>query len=96
MRDRAEICVVVVDGLCPRGDGPPGRDLEHVGSKAAVGEAQVERGGPRVALELEVSDFGDIGSLRDRVGDGALDQRLVAQRLLVGPRRGDDLLVERV
>ena len=78
------------------GDRAAGGDLEHVRGEAAVGEAQVERGRARVALEVEVRDLGDLGPVWHRVRDRALHQRLVAHRLLVGPRRRDDLLLERV
>ena len=86
--------VVAVDRPRPAGDRAAGGDLEHVGREAAVGEAQVERCGMRIALVLQVGDLGDLGVGRDRVGDRALDQRLVAQASLIGPGGRDDLLIE--
>ncbi len=49
-----------------------------------------------VALEVEVGDVCDLGSGGHRVVDRALDQRLVAEGVVVGPRGRDDRLVERV
>jgi len=51
--------VVAVDRLGPRGDRPPGGDLEHVRREATVGHTQVERRRVRVAVELKVCDLGD-------------------------------------
>ena len=83
MRDRPQVGVAAVDGLRPRGDRPARGDLEHVGRKPPVGEAQVQRGAARVALELEIGDLGWAGPFRQGVGDRALDERLVSHRLLV-------------
>ena len=96
VRDRPQPGVVAVDRLGPGGDRPARGHLEHVGREPAVGEAQVERGGVGVAAEVEVGDFGDLRVFGDRVLHGALDQRLVAQRGVVGPRGRDDRVVDRM
>ncbi len=44
----------------------------------------------------ERGHLGDLRSVRHRLRHRALDQRLVAHRLLVGPRRRDDLVGQRV
>src|SRR5581483_11685549 len=94
--DYLEPGVVAVDGLGPRGDGPAGRDLEHVGCEAAVGQAQVERGGAGVTFEVEVRDLGRLDVFGKRVGDSLLDERLIAERAVVRPGGRDDPVAQRV
>ncbi len=58
--DLAQLGVGAVHGLGPRVDRAAGGDLEDVGREAPVGQAQVERGGARVAAELQVRELGDL------------------------------------
>ena len=94
--DRVQASIGAVHGLGPRGDRAASRDLEHVGGEASVGEAQVERRSAGVALELEIRELRDLGAVGHRVVDGPLDECLIPESLLVGPRCRDDLLVERM
>src|SRR3984885_2773471 len=96
VRDRAQARVVTVHRLGPCGRRASRGHLEHVGGEAAVGQAQVERGGASVAGEVEVRDLGNLHRLGDCVRDGAFDQRLVAHALVVGLGAGDDVLLEDV
>src|SRR6185437_3773362 len=88
--------IVAVDRLRPRAHRAAGGDLEHVGGKPPVGQAQVHRRGMGVALVLQVGDLGHLRALRHLVGHGALDERLVAHARLVAFGGGHDVLVERV
>ena len=94
MGDRQQRPVGAVDRLGPGVDRAARGHLEHVGRKPPVGHAEVHRRRVGVAVELEVGDLGHAGALGNRLGDRALDERLVTHRLFVGVRAGHDLIVE--
>src|SRR5947199_168001 len=73
--------VVAVDGLRPGLDGPTDRHLKYVRREPAVGHAQVQRGGARIAVEVKVGHLGHGCTRGRRRGDGALDERLVPEGL---------------
>ena len=75
--DRQQRAVVAVDGLGPRLDRPPGRDLEQVGGAARIGEREVERLLARAAVELDADELGRADAGRRRIGRRKLDERLV-------------------
>ena len=63
------------------------------GAKRPSTMREVERGGARVAVEVEVGELGD-RRVGDRVGGRELGDRLVVQAALVAPGRGDDVGVQ--
>ena len=65
-------------------------------ARSAVGERQIERRGAPITLEVEIGDLGDLRSLGHGVLHRALDQRLIAHRLLIGPRRGHEIFAQPV
>jgi hypothetical protein len=77
---------VAIDGLGPGRHSPAGAHLEDVRGKAAVGQAEVKRRRAGVAGVVHVGQLCDVGPGRN--GLRGLEQRLVAQRLLIGPLGG--------